>query len=226
MHTLFSDFDTALRNFSIAFIPAFLGIILHEIGHGWMALRQGDVTAKLMGRLTLNPIPHIDPIGLAMFALTSLSGSFVFGWARPVPIDPRQFRNPRRGLLLVSLAGPCTNFLLALFFGALLKATIVLLPPEQWMYNSSYLFAVSSMQMGIIINLGLGLFNMVPVPPLDGSKVISYFLPPRMAYSYLSFGRYGMIVLIVLIATGVLSPILVPLLLGGFSLILDIFAIG
>ncbi|MDO5536645.1 MAG: site-2 protease family protein [Desulfovibrionaceae bacterium] len=226
MDSLFTNFDQALRNFSIAFIPAFLGIILHEVGHGWMALRQGDITAKFMGRLTLNPIPHIDPLGLAMFVLTSLSGSFVFGWAKPVPINPRNFARPRQGLMWVALAGPCTNFLLALICAALLKAVIVFLPPVYWLSNPVYEFAVSTLQMGILINLGLGVFNLVPIPPLDGSKVVSYFLPPKAAYSYLSFGRYGFIVLILLIATGILSHVLLPLLKGSFHLILSLFAIA
>ncbi len=225
MDAIFPNFELALRNFSISFIPAFLGIILHEVGHGWMALRQGDTTAQSLGRLTLNPIPHIDPAGLAMFVLTSIGGSFVFGWARPVPVDLRRLRNLRQGLMLVALAGPCTNFLLVLGFAALLKLTLVMLPPTEWLHSSAYIFALSTLQMGIIINLGLGIFNLLPLPPLDGSKVISYFLPPRAAYAYLSF-RYGLIVLIVLIASGVLNPVLTPVLRGGFNAVLDLFAIS
>ena len=172
MLDIFSNTEQALRNFSIAFIPAFLGIILHEMGHGYMALRQGDYTAKFMGRLTLNPIPHIDPVGLIMFVLTSISGSFVFGWAKPVPIDVRNFRNPRHGLMLVALAGPLTNVLLAILFGLLLKITITLFPILAYQDSSAYIFVLSVLQMGIIINLGLALFNLFPIPPLDGSKVV------------------------------------------------------
>ena len=113
------DFDIshALRLLAIAFVPALLGIILHEVAHGWVAERCGDPTARQLGRLTLNPLPHIDPAGLAVFGLTSLSGAFVFGWAKPVPVDPRNFRNPHRDMMLVALAGPMTNFLLAVAFG-------------------------------------------------------------------------------------------------------------
>ncbi len=225
MDAIFQNFERVLRDFSIVFIPAFLGIILHEVGHGWMALRQGDTTARSLGRLTLNPIPHIDPVGLTMFVLTSIGGGVVFGWARPVPIDPRRFRNPRRGLMLVALAGPCTNFLLALGFAALLKLTLVMLPPAEWLHSSACIFAISTLQAGIIINLSLGIFNLLPLPPLDGSKVISYFLPPQAAYAYLSF-RYGLVVLIVLIAAGVLNPVLTPVLRGGFNAVLDLFAIS
>ncbi len=225
MLDLFSNTEQALRNFSIAFIPAFLGIILHEIGHGYMALRQGDFTAKLSGRLTLNPLPHIDPVGLLMFVLTSLSGSFVFGWAKPVPVNVRAFRDPRHGLMLVALAGPLANVLLALIFGLLLKLTITLFPPLAYQHSSAYIFALSMMQTGIVINLGLALFNLFPIPPLDGSKVVSYFLPGRLAYSYLSIERYGMIILILLIASGALGPIITPILKGSFNLILDLFAL-
>ena len=225
MLDIFSNTEQALRNFSIAFIPAFLGIILHEMGHRYMALRQGDYTAKFMGRLTLNPIPHIDPVGLIMFVLTSISGSFVFGWAKPVPIDVRNFRNPRHGLMLVALAGPLTNVLLAILFGLLLKITITLFPILAYQDSSAYIFVLSVLQMGIIINLGLALFNLFPIPPLDGSKVVSYFMPPRMAISYLSIERYGMLILIVLLATGILGPVLSPLLRGSYHLILNLFGI-
>ena len=110
-----SSFAQSVSRFAVVFIPAYLGIILHEVGHGWAALREGDPTAKFMGRLTINPIPHIDVLGLVVFIVTSISGGFVFGWAKPVPIDPRNFRNPRRGLLTVSLAGPGTNIILAVY---------------------------------------------------------------------------------------------------------------
>lgn len=225
MLDILSHTEEVLRNFSIAFIPAFLGIILHEMGHGYMALRQGDYTAKLMGRLTLNPIAHIDPVGLLMFVLTSLSGSFVFGWAKPVPVNVRNFRNPRHGLMLVALAGPLTNVLLAVLFGLLLKLTITFFPIMAYQDSSTYIFVLSVLQMGIIINLGLALFNLFPVPPLDGSKVVSYFLPPRMACKYLSIERYGLLILVVLLASGVLSPIISPLLRGSYTGILDLFGI-
>ncbi len=225
MLDILSNTEQALRNFSIAFIPAFLGIILHEMGHGYMALRQGDYTAKFMGRLTMNPIAHIDPVGLLMFVLTSLSGSFVFGWAKPVPVDARNFRNPRHGLMLVALAGPLVNVLLAILFGLLLKLTITVFPFLTYQDSSAYIFVLSMLQMGIIINLGLALFNLFPVPPLDGSKVVSYFLPQRLAYKYLSIERYGLLILIVLLATGVLGPIITPILRESYHGILGLFGI-
>ena len=104
------DISQVLSTLAVAAVPALLGIILHEVAHGWVANRCGDPTAKFMGRLTLNPLPHIDPMGLLAFVLTSLSRTFVFGWAKPVPVNPRYFRNPAKDMMLVALAGPLTNF--------------------------------------------------------------------------------------------------------------------
>lgn len=205
------DFAQAMRLVAISIVPALLGIILHEVAHGWVARRCGDPTAHEQGRLTLNPIPHIDPMGLAVFGLTSLTGSFVFGWAKPVPIEPRNFHHPRRDILLVSLAGPMTNFLLAIAFGIGLWGALHMLPPAQFKQYAWYIFILSSMQAGVIINFGLGWLNLLPIPPLDGSKIISYFLPGDLAWRYLQLGRYGFIILLVLIATGLLGQILGPL---------------
>lgn len=205
------DFSSALRVLSISFVPALLGIILHEVAHGWVARRCGDPTAEMLGRLTLNPIPHIDPMGLFVFGLTSLSGSFVFGWAKPVPIDPRNFRNPRRDFMLVSLAGPMTNFILAILFGLGLWLQITVLPYHLWHDSSWYTFALSSLQAGIIINFGLGWINLIPIPPLDGSKILAYFLPAKLAWRYLSIEKYGFVILLLLLFTGILGKILSPL---------------
>lgn len=205
------DFSNAIRLVAISAAPALLGIILHEIAHGWMARRCGDPTAQYMGRLTLNPIPHIDPMGLAVFGLTSLTGSFVFGWAKPVPVDPRYFHHPKRDMMLVALAGPMTNFILAAAFALLFLATVYFLPYGQWKQASWYMFLISSLQAGVIINFGLGWLNLIPIPPLDGSKILAYFIPDHLAYRFMEIGRYGFIILLVLLATGILGKILGPL---------------
>lgn len=205
------DFSQAVRLVAISIVPALLGIILHEVAHGWMARRCGDHTAEAMGRLTLNPVPHIDPMGLAVFGLTSLTGSFVFGWAKPVPVDPRNFHNPHRDMMLVALAGPATNFLLAIAFGIGLLAMLHLFPYHHWKSYSWYSFAISSMHAGVIINFGLGWLNLLPIPPLDGSKILAYFLPGAIAWKFMTFSRYGFVVLLVLLATGILGKILEPL---------------
>lgn len=227
MLDLFSSasFAETVRHFSIVFIPAFLGIILHEVGHGWAALKMGDPTAKLMGRITLNPLPHIDPMGLLCFVLTSLSGAFVFGWAKPVPVDMRNFRDPRKGMLLCSLAGPGTNVVLAFLFAGALKLFLVLDPGAAYSASPTELFLGSTLAAGVSINLCLAILNMLPVPPLDGSKVLAYFLPARAAFSYLAWQRWGFLVLLVLIVAGLLDKILVPLLQGSYTLVLSLFGI-
>lgn len=203
------DLHTALRLLAVSCVPALLGIILHEVAHGWVARRCGDDTAARLGRLTLNPIAHIDPMGLAVFGLTSLTGSFVFGWAKPVPVDSRSFRNPRRDMALVSLAGPATNFLLAIFFGLCLYAAVRWAPYARWQNEPIYVFALSSCQAGVVINFGLGWLNLIPIPPLDGSKILAYFLPPEWAFKYLNF-RWGFIILLIALFTGLLGKILGP----------------
>lgn len=205
------DYRNAMHVIAISLVPALLGIILHEVAHGWVAKKCGDPTAERMGRLTLNPLPHIDPLGLAMFGLTSLSGAFVFGWAKPVPVDPRYFRNPAKGMMLVSLAGPGTNFLLAIAFGIALRACAGWLDSYNEAPGSAMLFVLQSLQAGVVINFGLGWLNLVPVPPLDGSKVVAYFMPPNLAMRYLALARYGFIILLVLLVTGLLGKILSPL---------------
>lgn len=206
-----TDIALYLKRFAIAAVPALLGIILHEVAHGWVAARRGDPTAAQMGRLTLNPLPHIDPTGLLVFAMTSLTGSFVFGWAKPVPVNPRYFRNPVRDMMLVALAGPMTNFVLALVFAVLLRLFVTLLPPAAWGDDSTYVFVLMMLQAGIVINCGLGWLNLLPIPPLDGSKVLAYFLPPRVAWSYMSAERYGFVILLVLLVSGGLGYVLGPL---------------
>lgn len=206
-----SDLSQYLGRFAIAAIPALLGIILHEIAHGWVAEKRGDPTARFMGRLTLNPLPHIDPLGLLVFALTSLTGSFVFGWAKPVPVNPRYFRNPAKDMMLVSLAGPMTNMLLALLFAVLLRLVVGSVPDPDWRSSANLVFLVSMLQAGVIINFGLAWLNLLPVPPLDGSKILAYFLPPDVAGRFLDAERYGFIILLLLLATGALGYVLGPL---------------
>ena len=219
------DISQALSTLSIAAVPALLGIILHEVAHGWVASRCGDPTARMMGRLTLNPLPHIDPTGLLVFGLTSLSGSFVFGWAKPVPVNPRYFRNPAKDMMLVAQAGPLTNFILAGIFGVLLRLTLNFFPPVEWQHSSLYIFALKSMQAGVIINFGLGWLNLLPIPPLDGSKVVAYFLPLNVALRYLSIERFGFLILLGLLFTGLLSMVLGPLVGGSARGLLTLLGI-
>jgi Zn-dependent protease len=209
------DLAVSLNRFAIACLPALLGIILHEVAHGWMAKRCGDPTAHALGRLTLNPIPHIDPMGLLVFALTSITGPFVFGWARPVPVNLRYFRNPARDMMLVALAGPLTNMLLALMFAVALRMVLHIFPPAVWQETVGYLFVLRVLKTGVVINFSLAWLNLLPIPPLDGSRILAWFLPGDIGWRFQRFERYGFVILILLLATGALKSILGPLVFGS-----------
>ena len=195
-----SSFAQSVSRFAVVFIPAYLGIILHEVGHGWAALREGDPTAKFMGRLTINPLPHIDVLGLVVFIITSISGGFVFGWAKPVPIDMRRFRNRRAGMAITALAGPVSNVILAFLALICLALCNLFLPQTTLVYYISYFFLYTA-----ILSAGLAVFNLIPIPPLDGSKVL-FSLLPDSAYAWLMrYERYGMILLYILLFADVLD---------------------
>ena len=184
------DFAFNAQRFAVYLIPTLLGIIMHEVAHGWMASRKGDQTARFMGRLTLNPVSHFDALGAAVFLLTSLGTGFIFGWAKPVPVDPRYFRKPKQGMALTALAGPVSNFLLALVL--LVGARIMVDHAAYSALNQGILdFLVST----AVLSIGLGLFNLVPIPPLDGAKVLFSLLPDRMYDTMLRYERIGMFVL-------------------------------
>lgn len=192
-------------------IPALIiAITLHEVAHAFMAYRLGDSTAKDLGRLSLNPLKHLDPLGLLALWI------FRFGWAKPVPVNPLYFKGDRRrGMFLVGLAGPATNFILA-FFSMFLLLTLP---------------ALREGHLGAIIvqlywyNVLLGIFNLLPVPPLDGSKVFAYFLPRQTAYKLSQLDQYGPLILILLIFTGALSTILGPLFNLAHNLIITLVSL-
>ena len=205
------DLAVSIKRLSVAFVPLMLGIILHEVAHGWAALKRGDPTAAMLGRLTLNPVPHIDPMDLFVFVLTSLTGPFVFGWAKPVPINPRNFRNIVKDTMLVSFAGPATNFLLSIGFAVLLRLLIEFFPLGEWQGNTVWDFFFLMFQTGVVVNIGLGWLNLMPIPPLDGSKILWGVLPPKLGFQYMQLERYGFLVLILLLMTGALGYVLYPL---------------
>jgi len=202
-----------LREALIFFFCLVAAVILHEISHGVVAFWLGDDTAKRAGRLTLNPVPHIDPFGsIVLPAMGALTGLPVIGFAKPVPVDPRRLRNPRRDMLFVSLAGPFTNFLLMagaalltrslLHGGGFLGAGIGAEGPDL-VVQIAFAFAV--------VNLFLGLFNLLPIPPLDGSALVERVLPPRWLPTWHRFRPYGFLVLVLLvISTNVVSRLLEP----------------
>lgn len=162
--------------------------ILHEVMHGFVADKLGDPTARIMGRLTLNPIPHIDPIGSIIMPLLTSLGGITFGWAKPVPINPLYFKDGRKDMALVALSGPLTNFILAII-GAIFFNII---PTDLILIKIIFYFIVR-------INLVLGILNLIPIPPLDGSKVFSIFLPDDLAKTYFSLEQYGTFILLFLL---------------------------
>lgn len=222
----FTDFGVQVQRLAVAFVPMLLGIICHEVAHGYAALRYGDPTAKALGRLTLNPAPHIDPMGAAMFIMSALFSPFVIGWAKPVPVDTRWFRNPRRDMMMVSLAGPVTNMILAILFGIILKLFITFAPPQQWASSTTYDFFINMLLSGVMVNFTLAWFNLIPLPPLDGGHVVSGLLPQRLAYEYSKVQRYGFIIVLLLLATGILGSVLGPLVQGSAMLVLQILGIA
>lgn len=203
MITLMSDVKI------ITFIILIFSVVLHELGHGYAALKLGDPTASRMGRLTLNPIPHIDLFYTIILPfLLAFSGSpVILGGAKPVPVQPHLFTHvsPRKGMMIVAAAGPAVNFVLAVFGIALLHLMPRSLSPI--CFTAAYLLT--------IINSMLGMFNLLPIPPLDGSKVLAGILPREIAHSYMSIERYGLFILLGVMFTG----IHIPLLSAGFGFI-------
>ncbi len=180
-------------------IVLLFSIILHECAHGLAAERLGDPTARQAGRITLNPIPHLDPIGSILLPGVMLLMSFVggptilFGWAKPVPINAYNLNNPKRDMMWIGLAGPAANFIVALVLALLAR----LLPISTNPLGTNILF------YGVAINLMLGFFNLIPIPPLDGSRILTGLLPERYAYAINSIGRFGFIIIIILFMSGV-----------------------
>lgn len=200
-----------IERIAIFLVPLLLGVVCHEVAHGYVAYLQGDSTAKSAGRLTLNPIRHLDPMGSFVFLLTSVIGAFVIGWAKPVPVNPYHFRNPRQGMILVSLAGPAANLLLAVLFSLGLRGLFPLLQQGGGVMVENVVYPLALIcRAGLDVNIILALFNLIPLPPLDGSKILAGLLPAQWAFRYMRFERYGLIVVILLLATGVLAKIILP----------------
>ncbi len=191
-----------LLDFLITLPVILISLSVHELMHGYAAYRLGDPTAKFTGRLSLNPLRHIDPIGFLALVL------FHFGWAKPVPINSRYFKNVKRDIAITSLAGPCSNFILA-FLSAFLYAFLLKIGISSNLLLGSEMtpFGVLTMmaQYMVVINLGLGVFNLIPLPPLDGSKVLYAFLPYRIIYKIQPYERYIQLFLLVFLWFGALS---------------------
>lgn len=184
----------------ITFVILIFSAIVHEVSHGLMAERLGDSTARDEGRITLNPVPHIDPFGSILLPLILLlaNSPVIFGAAKPVPVNFGNLRNPKSGMALVSLAGPLSNFALAILFTIPIKLGLV------------NVIAYPILMQAILINIVLGVFNLVPIPPLDGSKILAALAPDEWMYKILSWERFGFILVLVFLYLGVLEKILLP----------------
>jgi len=198
---------TLIQKIIIYSIPVIFAITVHEVAHGWMASRLGDQTARMLGRLTLNPVKHIDPVGTIMVPIIMLMFTpFMLGWAKPVPVNWRNLRHPRRDMAWVAVAGPAANLLMLVIWAVLAK--IILLSGTG---KSEFGLPFMAMAMGgILINIVLIVLNLLPIPPLDGSRIVSSFLPPRSAIFYNRLEPYGLMIVLVLMATGLLGDIMMP----------------
>lgn len=193
---------TIIQKIAAWALPVLFAITLHEVAHGWVASLRGDQTARLMGRLTLNPLKHIDLIGTIILPLFLLIVSnFIFGWAKPVPVDARNLKNPRIDMVWVAAAGPVSNLLMALGWTLMLKLGISM--------DSMALMYMGS--AGMIINVILAVLNLIPIPPLDGGRIVANCLPARSAYFFSRLEPYGFIILVILLMTGMLTKVMSPL---------------
>ena len=202
------DFQTLL----IYIIPLLFAITLHEAAHGWTASKLGDHTARMMGRVTLDPTKHIDPIGTIAIPLVLLisSSGFIFGWAKPVPINFNALRNGKNGMIWVALAGPGANIVMAVCWLFVMIIAI----------NMNIAVLIEMGRIGILVNCVLAVFNLLPIPPLDGSRVISALLPNRLAYQYNQLEQYGLYILLGLMFLGGFNYLVRPwveLILGWFN---------
>jgi Zn-dependent protease len=188
-------------------IPLMFGVVVHEVAHGWVAWKFGDPTAKMLGRLTLNPIKHIDLFGTIIIPIILvMAGGLIFGWAKPVPVDGRNFKNYRRDMFLVTMAGPFTNFLMACGWFALLAGILTLQPSATPLMRALTIMA----DYGVKINIVLMVLNSIPIPPLDGGKALICLLPGHLSWKLSRFEPYGFFILVALIFTGVLGVIFHP----------------
>ena len=204
-------------------IPMIFAITLHEAAHGYVARHFGDYTAYQQGRISLNPLNHIDPVGTILIPAVLVvltAGQFVFGWAKPVPVNFSNLRNPKRDMLWVAAAGPGANLAMALVWGLVLKLAFVM-PANYFSYPLQKMA-----NGGVMINLALMVLNLIPIPPLDGGRIAVSLLPNRLAYRFAMIEPYGFIIIIALLATRVLGVVIGPLVMLGRNLIYALFGLS
>lgn len=207
--------SSTIQQISILVLPILLAVTLHEVAHGWVADRLGDPTPRLMGRLTLNPIKHLDLVGTLVFFFTRM-----IGWAKPVPINPLMFKDARKDMMWVALAGPMTNILMAVVLAIALRLLLQLPLPAFPLLLKIFVPLMLMLKVGVVINLGLAIFNIIPIPPLDGSKVLAGLLPPEKAEVFAKIEPYGFLILIFLIVARVVETFIFPVINFGLHLLL------
>lgn len=202
---------------AVSAIPMLLAITVHEAAHGYVAKYFGDNTAHDLGRISFNPLRHIDPIGTVLIpSLTMFFGGIFFGWAKPVPVNFSRLRNPKKNMLWVAAAGPGANFLMAIIWAILLKFSAVV--PAQFLLPFSLMCAA-----GILTNTVLMILNLLPIPPFDGGRITVSLLPNKLAVKYAQVERYGFIILIILLFTHILDKIMWPFVMGAIQAIGRLF---
>jgi Zn-dependent protease len=197
---------TLVQRIVVWILPVVFAITVHEVAHGWVAKKYGDNTASILGRLTLNPIKHIDLFGTIILPgiLLATGTGFIFGWAKPVPVDPRNFKNPLHDMAIVALAGPVSNLLMALAWALVTRLGVTIGAGAEAISLPLIYTGIA----GISINLVLALINLLPIPPLDGSRILTGILPSYWAWQYNRLERYGFIILLLLLYTNLLGAIL------------------
>jgi len=223
------SFGNIIHIISVIILPLLFAITLHEAAHGWVASKLGDKTALMMGRVTLNPIKHIDWFGTVILPIVMLvvtKFTFAFGWAKPVPVTWQNLRNPRRDMAIVAIAGPAANLVMALFWAAIAKIALV------WGEGATSSAAIETVKFfkyagvfGIKINIVLMILNLIPIPPLDGSRIVSSILPPRIAYHYEKIEPYGIWILLGLLVLGILGKVIYTPTMHLFQFIVSLFGL-
>lgn len=208
---------TLIQKIAVYAIPVIFAITVHEAAHGYAARFFGDMTADRAGRISLNPLKHIDPLGTILLpALTLMIGGILFGWAKPVPVDFSRLRHPKRDMLWVAAAGPASNLVMALFWAFVIQFSVNA--------PGDYSTPMALMgQAGVMINVVLMVLNLLPLPPLDGGRIAVSLLPNHLAFKFAQIERYGFVILIILLMTGILSAIMQPLISAVINLIVFIF---
>jgi Zn-dependent protease len=215
------EFSTA-QIVAVSILPVLFAITLHEVAHGWIASLCGDQTARLSGRLTLNPLKHIDLVGTIIVPILLLVFThFIFGWAKPVPIDARNMKNPRRDVAIVAAAGPVANLMMAFCWGLLARISFMAQDSSPWLAVP----LVYMGEIGIYVNVILAVLNVLPLPPLDGGRIFTSLLPPKMAWQLSKIEPYMFIIIVILMITGLLSHIIVPPVLFLTSWITSLFGL-